>query len=64
MGIWFLSSFFGSYFAGFLGTSWERMPREAFYLVLIGLGLGCGVPIRLIRCPLEQVVANASCEWG
>ncbi|MGA2225426.1 MAG: hypothetical protein ABSH41_13405 [Syntrophobacteraceae bacterium] len=64
MGIWFLSSFFGNYFAGFVGTFGESMPRKAFYLMLIGLGLGGGVPIRLIGCPLEQVVANVSREWG
>jgi POT family proton-dependent oligopeptide transporter len=58
MGVWFLSSFFGNYFSGFLGTFWERMPREAFFLMLIGLGLCGGVAIRLLGRPLERVVAE------
>ena len=58
MGVWFLSSFFGNYFAGFLGTFWGRMPHEAFFLMLVGLGLGGGVAIRLIGRPLELIVAG------
>ena len=58
MGVWFLSSFFGNYFAGFLGTFWERMPREAFFLMLVVLGLGGGVAIWMIGRPLELIVAG------
>ena len=58
MGIWFLSSFFGNYLSGFLGTFWERMPREAYFLMLIALGLGGGVAIWLLGRPLERVVAG------
>ena len=38
MGIWFLSSFFGNYLSGYLGTFWEKMPRERFFLMLSVLG--------------------------
>jgi POT family proton-dependent oligopeptide transporter len=48
MGIWFLSSFFGNYLSGFLGTFWERMPREAYFLMLTALGLGGGAAIWLL----------------
>ncbi|MGA3118289.1 MAG: peptide MFS transporter [Syntrophobacteraceae bacterium] len=58
MGVWFLSSFFGNYLAGFLGTFWERMPREGFFLMLVGLGLGGGIAIWLLGRPLERVVAE------
>jgi POT family proton-dependent oligopeptide transporter len=56
MGVWFLSSFFGNYLAGFLGTFWERMPREAFFLMLTGLGVGGGIAIWLLGRPLERIV--------
>jgi POT family proton-dependent oligopeptide transporter len=58
VGVWFLSSFFGNYLAGFLGTFWERMPQEAFFLMLTGLGLGGGIAIWLFGQPLERVVAE------
>jgi POT family proton-dependent oligopeptide transporter len=57
MGIWFLSSFFGNYLSGFLGTFWERMPHEAFFLMLVGLGFGGGFVIWLLGRPLERIVA-------
>ena len=53
MGVWFLSSFFGNYLAGFLGTFWERMPREVFFLMLTGLGIGGGIAIWVLGRPLE-----------
>jgi|SRR5208337_620994 len=56
VGLWFLSSFFGNYFSGLLGTFWELMPHEAFFLMLVGLG--GGVAIRLLGRPLERIVAG------
>jgi proton-dependent oligopeptide transporter, POT family len=58
MGVWFLSSFFGNYFSGFLGTFWGRMPREAFFLMLTGLGFGAGIAIWLIGRPLERIITG------
>ncbi|MFZ0930033.1 MAG: hypothetical protein WAN11_15615 [Syntrophobacteraceae bacterium] len=58
MGVWFLSSFFGNYLAGFIGTFWERMPWEGFFLMLVGLGLCGGLAIWLLGRPLERVVAE------
>jgi POT family proton-dependent oligopeptide transporter len=58
MGVWFLSSFFGNYLSGFLGVFWERMPREAFFLLLMILGIGGGVAIWLIGRSLERIVAE------
>ncbi|MGO9316081.1 MAG: hypothetical protein ACLQBD_30075 [Syntrophobacteraceae bacterium] len=60
MGVWFLSSFFGNYLFGFLGIFRERMDREAFFLMLTGLGFGAGVAIRVLGRPLERIVAGNS----
>ncbi len=59
MGIWFLSSFFGNYFSGFLGTFWERMDRETFFVLLVLLGIGGGIAIRLLGRPLERIVGGS-----
>jgi POT family proton-dependent oligopeptide transporter len=58
VGIWFLSSFFGNYFSGFLGTLWERMPHNAFFLILMLLGISGGAAIWLLGRPLDRVVAE------
>lgn len=58
MGVWFLSSFFGNYLSGVLGTFWESMPHETFFLLLMLLGIGDGVAIWVIGRPLEMVLAK------
>jgi proton-dependent oligopeptide transporter, POT family len=60
MGVWFLSSFFGNYLSGFLGIFRERIDREAFFLMLTGLGFGAGVAIRVLGRPLERIVEGNS----
>jgi len=56
MGVWFLSNFFGNYLSGFLGTFWEKMSGEAFFVMLMMLGLGAGVAILLFAKPLHKIV--------
>ncbi len=40
--MWYLSNFIGNYFTGYLGTFYEKMPRDAFFVLLGGLALGRG----------------------
>ncbi|MDM7917057.1 MAG: peptide MFS transporter [Candidatus Eisenbacteria bacterium] len=56
MGIWFLSSFFGNYLSGFLGTFWEKMPRGGFFLMLCVLGVAAGLAIYAVSRPLNRIV--------
>jgi POT family proton-dependent oligopeptide transporter len=58
MGAWFLSSFFGNYMSGFLGTFYNRMPKEIFFAMLTGLGLLAGFLMVLINRPLNRVLAH------
>jgi POT family proton-dependent oligopeptide transporter len=58
MGVWFISSFFGNYFSGFLGTYWERMSHEAYFAILTGLGFGAGIAIWLLGHALERHVGD------
>nr|BFD62871.1 peptide MFS transporter [Bdellovibrio sp. HM001] len=39
MGVWFLSSFFGNYVAGYIGMYYEQMGKDHFFLLLAGLSL-------------------------
>lgn len=34
MGMWFLSSFFGNYLSGYIGSYYERIPQDSFFLLL------------------------------
>jgi POT family proton-dependent oligopeptide transporter len=56
MGVWFMSNFFGNYLSGYLGTFWEVWPREQFFMVLTGRGLGAGVLMFVIARPLQRIV--------
>ena len=58
MGVWFLSSFFGNYLSGYLGTFWEKMPHTRFFLMLTVLGLSAGVAIQALSKPIRKVVSR------
>ncbi len=58
MGVWFLSSFFGNYLSGYLGTYWTRMPRTHFFLMLTVLGAAAGAAIWVLARPLNRVVSQ------
>ena len=58
MGVWFLSSFFGNYMSGFLGTFYERMSRETFFGMLCLLGLAAGLAIWAFSKALKAAVAS------
>jgi POT family proton-dependent oligopeptide transporter len=57
MGAWFLSSFFGNYMNGFLGTFYEKMPKQAYFGMLTGLGLLAGVLMVIVNRPLNRVLS-------
>ncbi len=58
MGAWYLSSFFGNYLCGFLGTFYEKMSRPTFFLMLIALGVGAGMAILALSKPLKNAVGH------
>lgn len=39
MGVWFLATFFGNYIAGYIGTYYELISKDQFFLLLAGLSL-------------------------
>jgi POT family proton-dependent oligopeptide transporter len=58
MGVWFLSSFFGNYLSGYLGTFWEKMPHTSFFLMLTMLGLSAGLAMLAFSKPIRNVVSR------
>jgi POT family proton-dependent oligopeptide transporter len=58
MGMWLLSSFLGSYLTGYLGTFWEKIPKEDFFLMLSLLSLGAGLGMFALQRPLKRVMGG------
>jgi POT family proton-dependent oligopeptide transporter len=58
MGIWLASSFFGNYLSGFIGTFYERVPREAFFLALTALGIAAGLAMLAFNRPLKRALGE------
>ncbi len=56
MGVWFLSSFFGNYLSGYLGTFWEKMPKERFFLLLFSLSFLTGLAFFALLKPLKKAM--------
>ncbi len=47
MGMWFLSSFFGNFLSGWLGTFYGKMPKAAFFGLLGCLAIAAGILIMI-----------------
>jgi len=58
MGMWFLSSFFGNYATGILGTLYDVMPKETFFAILTAMGLVTGVVFMILRKPVENIIGK------
>jgi POT family proton-dependent oligopeptide transporter len=60
MGVWFLSSFFGNYLSGYLGTFWEKMSREYFFLLMFGLSFAAGLAFFALLKPLKKAIGQGT----
>ncbi len=58
MGVWFLSSFFGNYLSGYLGTFWEKMPKENFFLLMFALSFAAGLAFFALLKPLKKAIGH------
>ncbi|MEO5970866.1 MAG: peptide MFS transporter [Bdellovibrionia bacterium] len=58
MGMWFLSSFFGNYLSGYLGTYYEKMPKDNFFMMLAIMGLLTGLAIFSLQKPLKNAIGE------
>jgi POT family proton-dependent oligopeptide transporter len=58
MGMWLLSSFFGNYLCGYLGTYYEKMPKDSFFMMLTLLGVAAGVSMFALKKPLKKAIGE------
>ncbi len=56
MGIWYLSSFFGNLLSGYIGRFYTTMSKDAFFLLLMVMGVAAGVAIALFNKPLKKAM--------
>jgi len=56
MGVWFLTYFGGNYLCGFIGMFWEKIPKDAFFLLVALLSLGAGIGIFAVLKPLKRAI--------
>ena len=56
MGVWFLSSFFGNYMAGFLGSYYEVMGEQKFFGMMVVLSLVATGILLVLAKGLRQTV--------
>ena len=59
MGMWFLSSFFGNYLSGFIGSYYEMMSKDAFFTLLLALGVGAGLIFFAANKPLRKAIGHS-----
>ena len=62
MGIWFLSSFAGNYLSGYLGTFWEKMSKESFFIMMGGISFATGVLMVLCYYPLKKAIGDENAK--
>lgn len=58
MGFWYLSSFFGNYLSGWLGTFWETMTKGSFFLMLAAISLLTGLLMVVLYAPLRRAIGD------
>jgi proton-dependent oligopeptide transporter, POT family len=60
MGMWYFSNFFGNYLTGYLGTYYEKMSKESFFLMLALLATAAGAAIFALQKPLKRAVGHTT----
>ncbi len=58
MGLWFLSSFFGNYMTGYLGTFYDTMSKNSYFSMLCAIGIVTGIIFFIVRRPIENAIGK------
>ncbi len=58
MGVWFLSGALGNYFAGIIGSYWERLPKPVFWSGLAIVCCATGVVLLALKPTIDSMIAG------
>jgi POT family proton-dependent oligopeptide transporter len=58
MGIWLASSFGGNYLSGVIGTLYDDMPKQLFFLMLCVIGVSTGAAMWAFNKPLKKAIGH------
>lgn len=58
MGVWFLSGALGNYFAGVIGSYWERLPKPVFWSGLAALCCATGLVLLFLKPTIDAMIAG------
>lgn len=58
MGMWFLSSFFGNYMTGFIGTFYSKMSNVSYFQMLTAMGVIAGTLFFILKKPVEKAIGK------
>ncbi len=56
MGVWLATSFTGNFIAGWLGSSWSRMDKPHFFLMIAAIAALAGLAIAAFNRPLRAIL--------
>jgi POT family proton-dependent oligopeptide transporter len=58
MGMWYMSNFIGNKLTGDIGTLYDKISRESFFLLLTVMGVASGLAIYALSKPLRKAVGK------
>jgi proton-dependent oligopeptide transporter, POT family len=58
MGVWFLSGALGNYFAGIIGSYWEKLPKPVFWSGLALLCCATGIVLLALKPTIDSMIAG------
>jgi POT family proton-dependent oligopeptide transporter len=58
MGMWFISSFFGNYLSGVIGTLYDDMSKQSFFMMLCAIGVVTGLAMWALNRPLKRALGT------
>jgi POT family proton-dependent oligopeptide transporter len=58
MGVWFLSGALGNYFAGIIGSYWERLPKPVFWSGLAAVCCATGLVLLALKPTIDAMIAG------